>query len=92
MAGRIRVSFHSRVLLTVLLICWVSAGIFMLFQYGREKEFKSQLLDTELQMHNARIIDDLRQGDSITSIVRRIGAPLSRLRISLIERGGNVVY
>ena len=92
MAGRIRVSFHSRVLLTVLLICWVSAGIFMLFQYGREKEFKSQLLDTELQMHNARIIDDLRQGDSITSIVRRIGAPLSRLRITLIDRDGNVVY
>ena len=65
MAGRIKISFHSRVLIIMLLICWISAGIFMIFQYRREKEFKAQLLDTELQMHNARILDDLQQGDSI---------------------------
>lgn len=92
MAGKIRLSFHSRVLLSMLLICWISAGIFMFFQYRREKEFKSTLLDTELQMHNARIIDDLQQGDSIGEIVRRIGAPLRRLRITLIDKDGNVIY
>lgn len=92
MAGKIRISFNSRVLLSMLLICWISAGIFMFFQYTREKEFKAALLDTELQMHNARIIDDLRQGDSIDEIVMRIGAPIQRLRITLIDRDGNVIY
>ena len=92
MAGRIKISFHSRVLIIMLLICWISSGIFMIFQYRREKEFKAQLLDTELQMHNARIIDDLQQGDSISDIIRRIGAPLDRLRITLIDTDGNVIY
>ena len=63
MAGRIKLSFHSRVLLTVLLLCWGLVGIFMVFQYHREKEFKAQLLDTELQMHNLRIIDAMRHSD-----------------------------
>ena len=92
MAGRIKFSFHTRVLLTVLALCWILVGTAMVFQYRREKEFKAQLLDTRLQMHNDRIVDDLRQGESIDSIVRRIGVPGEHLRVTLIDRKGNVVY
>lgn len=92
MAGRVKFSFHTRVLLTVLALCWILVGTAMVFQYRREKEFKAQLLDTRLQMHNDRIVDDLRQGESIDSIVRRIGVPVEHLRVTLIDRKGNVVY
>lgn len=92
MAGRVKFSFHTRVLLTVLALCWILVGTAMVFQYRREKEFKAQLLDTRLQMHNNRIVDDLRQGESIDSIVRRIGVPVEHLRVTLIDRKGNVVY
>lgn len=92
MAGKIKLSFNTRVLMIMLLICWMSAAIFMIFQYGREKEFKAELLDKELQMHNARIIDDLRRGDDIADVVNRIGHPLERLRITVIDRDGNVTY
>lgn len=92
MAGKTKLSFNTRVLMIMLLICWMSAAIFMIFQYGREKEFKAELLDKELQMHNARIIDDLRRGDDITDIVSRIGHPLERLRITVIDKDGNVTY
>lgn len=92
MAGKIKFSFHTRVLLTVLALCWILVGTAMVFQYRREKEFKAQLLDTRLQMHNDRIVDDLRQGESIDSIVRRIGVPVEHLRVTLIDRKGNVVY
>lgn len=92
MAGRIKFSFHTRVLLTVLALCWILVCTAMVFQYRREKEFKAQLLDTRLQMHNDRIVDDLRQGESIDSIVRRIGVPVEHLRVTLIDRKGNVVY
>ena len=92
MAGRIKFSFHTRVLLTVLALCWILVGTAMVFQYRREKEFKAQLLDTRLQIHNDRIVDDLRQGESIDSIVRRIGVPVEHLRVTLIDRKGNVVY
>lgn len=92
MAGRIKISFHTRVLLTVLALCWILVGTAMVFQYRREKEFKAQLLDTRLQMHNDRIVDDLRQGESIDSIVSRIGVPVEHLRVTLIDRKGNVLY
>lgn len=92
MAGKVKFSFHTRVLLTVLALCWILVGTAMVFQYRREKEFKAQLLDTRLQMHNDRIVDDLRQGESIDSIVSRIGVPVEHLRVTLIDRKGNVLY
>ncbi len=88
MAGRIKLSFHSRVLLTVLLLCWGLVGIFMVFQYHREKEFKAQLLDTELQMHNLRIIDAIRHSDPIDDIAGSMDKSTDGLRITIIDREG----
>lgn len=93
MAGsKIRFSFHSRVLLLVLTMSWLLVGTFMVFQYRREKAFKEQLLDCELQMHNRRILDDISRGVSIDSIIGHIGSPLYNLRISLIDNAGNVIF
>ncbi len=93
MAGnRIRFSFHSRVLLLVLTMSWLLVGTFMVFQYRREKAFKEQLLDCELQMHNRRILDDIARGVPVDSIIDHIGSPLDNLRISLIDNAGNVIF
>lgn len=93
MAGnKIRFSFHSRVLLLVLTMSWLLVGTFMVFQYRREKAFKEQLLDCELQMHNRRILDDIARGVPVDSIIGHIGSPLDNLRISLIDNAGNVIF
>ena len=92
MAGKIRFPFQMRIFVTVLALCWVLVGVFMLLQYRREKEFKASLLDARLQMHNDRIIEDLRLGQRIEEIVARIGAPVEDLRVTLIDRDGNVLY
>lgn len=93
MAGnRIRFSFHSRVLLLVLTMSWLLVGTFMVFQYRREKAFKEQLLDCELQMHNRRILDDIARGMPVDGIIDHIGSPLDNLRISLIDNDGNVIF
>lgn len=92
MAGRIKASFRLRMLMMLLGTCWLLAGTFMVFQFYREKEFKAELLDERLQMHNDRILDDLRQGEAIESIVRRINAPAENVRVTLIDSVGNVVY
>lgn len=92
MAGKIRFPFQMRVFLTVLAFCWVLVGVFMLLEYRREKEFKTELLDARLQMHNDRIIEDLRLGQRIEDIVARIGSPVEDLRVTLIDRDGNVLY
>ena len=92
MAGRIRFSFQMRVFLTVLALCWLLVGVFMVLQYHREKEFKASLLDARLQMHNDRIIEDIREGQQIEDIVARIGTPVEGLRVTLIDKDGNVGY
>lgn len=92
MAGKIKISFRARVLILVLSICWILVGTVMIFQYHREKEFKALLFDTRLQMHNDRILDDMRRGESINDIVGRIDKPVKDLRITIIDRNGNVIY
>lgn len=76
----------------LLAFCWILVGIFMVFQYQREKEYRTHMMDTRLQMHNSRIIEDMRRGENIASVVRRIEAPVENLRVSLIDRSGKVVY
>lgn len=71
---------------------WLLVGTFMVFQYRREKAFKEQLLDCELQMHNRRILDDIARGVPVDSIIDHIGSPLDNLRISLIDNAGNVIF
>lgn len=92
MAGRIRFTFTVRMLLTILGAFWILVAIFMFFQYHREKEYRSGMMDSRLQMHNSRIIEDMRRGEDIASIVGRIDAPVPDLRVTLIDADGNVRY
>lgn len=92
MAGKIKVSFHAKVLLIVLALCWIPVGVFMVFQYQREKEFKTLLLDTRLQTYNSLIIEDIRHGDDITQAIRKAGTPVEGLRVTLIDRNGDVIF
>lgn len=92
MAGRIKLSFHSRVLLAVMAFCWVLVATFMVFQYQREKDFKRALLDTELQANNLRVIEALADGESPDNVVRRIDDHSGDMRVTVIAADGAVVY
>lgn len=92
MGGRFRISFHHKVLFSLLALCWSLVLVFSIFQYRREKTFRSELMDKELQMYNERIIDGMAGGMTVDSVAGITGAPLSGLRLTLIDRSGNVVY
>jgi len=92
MAGRISLSFHLKVFFALLVLCGVLVAAFMIFQYHREKTFRSELMDTELQMHNERIIEDMAKGEDINSIVRRIDTPVPELRLTMIDSDGTVIF
>lgn len=85
-------SFHHKVLIALLTLCWALVSVFLIYQYQREKTFRSELLDMELQMHNNRIIDDMKRGETIGSVVNRIGTPIENLRLTLIDKSGTVIY
>lgn len=92
MVGKIKPTFHWKVLLTSLTLCWILVAAFMAFQYQREKKFKTELLNTRLQTYNSRILDGIERGYDIDDIVSRIGRPVSELRLTLIDRNGRVIY
>lgn len=92
MAGKFKFSFHHKVLLSLLALCWMLVTAFIVFQYHRESTFRVELMNKELQMHNYRIIDDMNKGEDIESIAARIGTPLPNLRLTLIDSSGKVVY
>lgn len=92
MAGRTKLSFHHRVMLVLLALCGLLVSAFLIFQYQREKTFRFELLNMELQMHNDRIIDGLSKGIQADSVIRQIDAPFSDLRITVIGKDGYVMY
>jgi len=92
MAGRIKTSFHARVLVALLAMCGVIVGTFIVFQYMREKQFKTEMLNAQLQIYNNGILDNLESGESIYSIVARAYVPVEGLRMTLVDAEGNVVY
>ncbi|MCM1071859.1 MAG: ATP-binding protein [[Clostridium] fimetarium] len=92
MAGKIKLSFHHKVLFSLLSLCWALVAVFAIFQYQREKTFRAELLDMELQAHNGRVIDDMGKGEDITSIERRIRPPMEGLRLTMIDKSGKVLF
>lgn len=79
-------------MLLLLATCWLTGAALMVFQYHRERAYKARVMDTRLQMHNARLLDDLRRGEDIGDIVARISSPADSLRVTLIGPDGHVIY
>lgn len=71
---------------------WALVASFLVFQYGREKHFKAERLDARLQLFNLRLLDALKEGVPAADAVRLHGGPFEELRVTVIGRGGSVVY
>lgn len=87
--------FSQRLFLSVIFLFLGYAVCFMLFQYKREKAYKIELLNTQLQNYNNQLCDFLAEhhgvnSDSMQSYVTTHMMP--NLRVTLIEPSGKVVY
>lgn len=87
-------SFSRKLFLSVILLFLVFAICFIAYQYQREREYKIELLNTQLQDYNSRLYEHLKVDstfeDTIESYIR--DHVLSDLRVTLIDRQGNVIY
>ena len=87
--------FSQRLFLSVIFLFLGYAVCFMLFQYKREKAYKIELLNTQLQNYNNQLCDFLADhhgvnSDAMQSYVTTHMMP--NLRVTLIEPSGKVVY
>lgn len=88
MASWIKLSYPRRLFLWLLCYSFLLVGCFIVFQYHREKEFKSEQLNARLQGINAEILSEMQHGQSIIASI----AKFPDLRVSIIDPDGNVVY
>lgn len=87
--------FSQRLFLSVIFLFLGYAVCFMLFQYKREKAYKIELLNTQLQNYNNQLCDFLadHHGVNSDSMQRYVTTHMMpNLRVTLIEPSGKVVY
>ena len=88
---KIHVRFHERLFLYLLLFFAAFLVCFIGFQYKREKEYKIDRLNYQLQLFNIGLADAISRGDSIDRYVAA-NKKEEDLRVTIIDTLGNVTY
>lgn len=88
MASWIKPSYTRRLFMWLLAYSFLLVGCFVVFQYHREKEFKTAELNARLQGINSEVLGTLREGTP--PVLPR--HPFSDLRLTVIDREGRVMY
>lgn len=87
--------FSQRLFLSVILLFVTFVGCFVVFQYNREKSFKSELLNIQLQNYNDRLYDHIitKSEQNIDSLRQYVATHMMPdLRVTLINTQGTVVF
>ena len=87
-------SFSRKLFLSVISLFLAFAACFIAYQYQREKEYKIELLHTQLQDYNARLYEKI---DTLPGIQKEMNEHISNhalqdLRVTVIDLQGNVLY
>ncbi len=92
MASVIKLSYHKRLFLQLLAFSWAIVLCFIVFQYIREKEYKSEFLSAQLQQYNRHLLVAIEDGESYEEYIALHEKPFENLRISVIALSGAVIY
>ena len=88
-------SFSQRLFYSVIVLFLAFVICFMAFQYRREKDYKVELLNTQLQNYNDQLSDYLLLQDTLNPDILRNyvhSNHLNNLRITLINPSGKVIF
>ena len=92
MASETKTSYHKRLFLQLILFSWAMVLCFVGFQYIREKEYKSEFLNAQLQQYNSHLLTTVEDGKPFEEYIATHDKPFDELRISIITLSGAVVY
>ena len=92
MALKTKHKYHKRLFIMVLGFIWTLIFLFIGSQYLREKEYKSNFLNAELQIYNNKLLKVLENGLSYEDYINTNSQPFNKLRISIVSLDGNVIY
>ena len=92
MASVIKLSYHKRLFLMLLAFFWSIILCFIYFQYTREKQYKTDFLNAQLQLYNTTLLQTIESAPSFEEYVETHTLPFEDLRISIISLDGTVIY
>ena len=92
MDSRINLSYHKRLFTLLLSFIWIIVICFMVFQYFREKDVKSDSINSQLQFCNNNIIRAIEDGNSYETGITSCYFPFEDIRVTIIETDGDVAY
>ena len=92
MASETKISYHKRLFLQLIVFSWTMVLCFVGFQYIREKEYKSEFLNAQLQQYNRHLLTTVEDGEPFEEYIATHDKPFDGLRISIITLSGAVVY
>ena len=92
MASAIKLTYHKRLFLMLLGFTCTIVISFVGFQYFREKQYKSEVLNAQLQVYNKQLIGTFENGQPLDEYIDSHDKPFDELRISIINLSGEVVY
>lgn len=92
MVSMIKFSFHKRLFLQLIAFSWAIVLCFIGYQYAREKEYKSEFLNAQLQQYNRHLLTTVEEGEPFEDYIATHDKPFDELRISIITLSGAVIY
>ena len=92
MASVINLSYHKRLFLMLLTFSWSIILCFVGFQYIREKQYKTEFLNAQLQIYNNTLLQTIESASSFEDYINTHTLPFEDLRISIISLDGTVIY
>lgn len=87
-----KLNYTRRLFLWLLAYSLLMVGCFVIFQYDREKDFKSDELNAQLQLINSYILSEIKKGTPVESIALDDFHRFSDMRVSVIDNTGRVIY
>ena len=92
MASETKKSYHTRLFLQLIAFSWAMVLCFVGYQYIREKEYKLEFLNAQLQQYNRHLLATVEEGEPYEDYIATHDKPFEELRISIITLTGAVIY
>lgn len=88
----IKYSYHKRLFFLLLVFLWTVILSFIGFQFLRERRYKSDFINAQLQMYNQHIIEVVESGGFDKEYIVTHSIPFENIRVSIIDFSGVVHF
>lgn len=92
MASVIKLSYHKRLFIVIIVFLWSVIFCFIGFQYLREQQYKSDFLSAQLQLYNRHLLEIVEEGQPYEEYIMTHNKPFDELRVTIITLSGAVIY